>query len=235
MPKRASTTARGYGSAHQGLRKRWAERIAQGGIDCWRCGKPINPGDPFDLGHDDHDRTKYRGPEHPACNRATKGRGKPKPRPANIFVITGPPASGKTTWVREHAKPGDITIDFDAIANVLTPPNGQPHKHTPAVQAVTKAARQAAIDTALRTPEIDVYVIHSSPSAATLARYRDAGAQVVTIDPGQDVVLARCRAERPWQMQQAAKHWYRQQTPRATQQTPGATSALAWFDHQPNT
>jgi len=31
---------------------------------CWRCGELIRPGQPWHLGHDDYDRTKYRGPEH---------------------------------------------------------------------------------------------------------------------------------------------------------------------------
>lgn len=46
------------------------------------------------------------------------------------------------------------------------------------------------------------------PGAATLNRYRALGARIVTIDPGIDVVLARCKTERPWQMQQAVKEWY---------------------------
>lgn len=47
------------------------KRVDAGGVRCWRCGKPILPGHPFDLGHDDVDRTIIRGPEHPRCNRAT--------------------------------------------------------------------------------------------------------------------------------------------------------------------
>lgn len=143
-----------------------------------------------------------------------------------LFVVVGPPASGKSTWVREHAQPGDITIDFDALANVLSPPDDKPHKHPPHVQAVTKAARQAAIDTALRhTHTVDVYVIHSMPGTKTMDAYRAHGAQIVVIDPGKSVVMARCKAERPWQIQQAAKEWYAnppaQQTSATSQQTSG--------------
>ena len=69
-----STTARGYGTAHQRLRKAWARRVAAGGVYCARCGYLIIPGEPWDLGHADHDRTIYAGPEHRSCNRATAGR-----------------------------------------------------------------------------------------------------------------------------------------------------------------
>jgi hypothetical protein len=42
---------------------------------CWRpdCETVIDPAD-WCLGHDDHDRSRYRGPECPACNYATAGR-----------------------------------------------------------------------------------------------------------------------------------------------------------------
>jgi len=125
-----------------------------------------------------------------------------------LYLVTGPPASGKTTWVNEHAKHGDITIDYDAFNAILTP-HGDPYDPPQHVRAVTKAARQAAIDAAMRlAADTDVYVIHAMPSESLLNRYKAKGAEVITIDPGRDVVLARCKSERPWQMSQAAKQWY---------------------------
>jgi hypothetical protein len=74
MPK-SKTAQRGYGAHHQQVRRTWAPRVATGHIDCYRCGHPIQPGTPWDLGHTT-DRTDHTGPEHRHCNRsegATRG------------------------------------------------------------------------------------------------------------------------------------------------------------------
>lgn len=69
------TVANGYGAEHKRLRTQIAQRMHAGEIFvCWRCGRRINPARAWDLGHDDRDRSIYRGPEHVACNRATKPR-----------------------------------------------------------------------------------------------------------------------------------------------------------------
>jgi hypothetical protein len=72
----AKTVARGYGPAHKALGKRWAREVAAGVVACARCGRWIAPGEPWDLGHVDGDRSRYAGPEHVRCNRATASRRK---------------------------------------------------------------------------------------------------------------------------------------------------------------
>ena len=75
------TVERGYGPAHKRLRNRLKPTVAQGNTICWRCGNTIQPGQPWDLGHDDNDRTQYRGPEHRQCNRGEPSRRKRQPPP----------------------------------------------------------------------------------------------------------------------------------------------------------
>lgn len=38
---------------------------------------------------------------------------------SRAFVVCGPPDSGKTTWVAQHAQPFDLVWDYDAVANVV--------------------------------------------------------------------------------------------------------------------
>ena len=75
-PKRVrpTTQQRGYGSAHQAMRQRLAGLVAAGEMVCARCGEPVLPGQPWDLGHVDGDRSRWSGAEHRWCNRATSGR-----------------------------------------------------------------------------------------------------------------------------------------------------------------
>jgi hypothetical protein len=63
-----TTSERGYGWRHQQLRRALAPRVATGRVACWRCNRLIRPGERWHLGHDDHDRRIYRGPEHASCN-----------------------------------------------------------------------------------------------------------------------------------------------------------------------
>jgi hypothetical protein len=61
-------TSRAYGSTHMMLRERYAALVASGLADCARCGRPIEPGSAWDLGHTD-DRSGDTGAEHRYCNR----------------------------------------------------------------------------------------------------------------------------------------------------------------------
>lgn len=63
-----STTARGYGSAHQRTRERYRPLVESGQALCARCGEPIAPGALWELDHSD-DRAEYIGPSHRTCNR----------------------------------------------------------------------------------------------------------------------------------------------------------------------
>jgi hypothetical protein len=66
MPRRGSSSARGYGYGHQQLRKALLPYAY--GQPCPRCGETMLPGQRLDLDHTD-DRAGYRGMAHATCNR----------------------------------------------------------------------------------------------------------------------------------------------------------------------
>ena len=148
----------------------------------------------------------------PACkpcnskrsNRVMPGYG------ASVVIITGPPASGKTTYVRNHAKPTDVVIDMDAIARALMPiPPAETHVYPEYVRHVAIKARAAAISAATRLRErTTVWLIHAVPQPDDLHDYKRLGWQVITVDPGRDVVEARMRTMRPEVMHRHVARWY---------------------------
>jgi hypothetical protein len=75
------TVERGYGATHKRLRRMWEPRVAAGYVACARCRRLIVPGESWDLGHADNDRSQYAGPEHRRCNRSTASR---RPRAATV-------------------------------------------------------------------------------------------------------------------------------------------------------
>lgn len=154
---------------------------------------------------------------------------------ADFHVVIGPPCSGKSTFVRERAAAGDVVIDFDVLANALSSQPSDNHEHQQHIKTITRAARAAAIAKA-RTLDVKVWLIHSVPAPATLAGYRADGATIHVVDPGRDVVMPRCRRERPKAMIFAAAKWYdlygTEGTPDRTRPLTTTEKGLGWKHQQ---
>ncbi|MFF5784197.1 hypothetical protein ACFY8P_04410 [Streptomyces sp. NPDC012693] len=128
-----------------------------------------------------------------------------------LYVVTGPPAAGKSSWIQARATARDIVIDLDRITVALTGPGAPQWNHDPIAQRVAQRARYAAIDEACRhLDKVDVYLIHTLPSVKWLARYKRLDAEVIAVDPGETVVMKRIEAMRSPTMQAVATKWYRQ-------------------------
>jgi len=141
-----------------------------------------------------------------------------------LYVVTGPPAAGKSSWIQAHATARDIVIDLDRITVALTGPGAPQWNHDPLHQKVALRARYAAIDEALQhLDQLDVYLIHTLPSAKWMARYRRLEAQVVAVDPGEAVVMQRIDAMRSPAMRAVATKWYRQRSRLPRQAMPQAS------------
>jgi hypothetical protein len=128
-----------------------------------------------------------------------------------LYVVVGPPAAGKSTWVLERATPADLVIDYDRLATALTGAGADPHNPQPVVETATAQIRKVAVRVAVRYADlVDVYVIHSIPNRDTMKWYRSLGADIVVIDPGQETVMDRCVQHRPSRALDAVHDWYQE-------------------------
>lgn len=126
-----------------------------------------------------------------------------------LYVVTGPPASGKSSWIDAHATARDIVIDLDRITRALTGPGAPTWNQDPMQLRVAHRARFAAMDEAITLRDkLDVYVIHTQPSAKARAKYKRLDARIITVDPGRDIVMQRIEAMRDPAMKRVASRWY---------------------------
>lgn len=126
-----------------------------------------------------------------------------------LYVVTGPPAAGKSSWIDAHATPEDIVIDLDRITVALTGPGAPQWNQHPLHLRIAHRARYAAMDAAFQLlDDLDVYLIHTMPRAKALAQYKRLAARIVVVDPGRDIVMARIAAMRSPEMERVATRWY---------------------------
>lgn len=114
--------------------------------------------------------------------------------------MTGPPCSGKSTYIRENAKEGDIIIDMDRIALAITTEGTENFRYPEYVREVARTARNAASRAALKIAKYNhfgLWIIHTEPPPNALAAYISAGARIVEMKTTKEVCIERLKSRPP--------------------------------------
>ena len=122
-----------------------------------------------------------------------------------IHVILGAPCSGKSTYVREHAKSGDVIVDFDAIARAL---GAEGHLPDGDIKQAAFEARKSVIDYCIKSG-CESWIIHTSPTDDQREAYEKAGAEFVEMETDLETCLARAETDnRPPGTEQIIRDYY---------------------------
>lgn len=110
-----------------------------------------------------------------------------------VVIVCGPPCAGKSTYVEQHKKPGDLVVDYDAVAQLLGSPREHGHDYRFHKATETVIAQQLAAIERGTTPS--AWVIRSLPREADReALALRLGAEVVLLDADDDVLIHRATA-----------------------------------------
>lgn len=100
----------------------------------------------------------------PLCRDCHNKKTNREQRAMSKYVVCGKPGAGKTTWVRQRAKPGDLVFDADyLVSDLFSTPL---HQGVDFGMVLVERLRQAVIDWLLMYPDRHAYIIQSDEHKA---------------------------------------------------------------------
>lgn len=109
---------------------------------------------------------------------------------AHVVLVIGPPGSGKTAYVEQRMRRGDLVIDVDTLFMALS--GQRMYDKPPNLLKTVWAARDAAVRQMLRDKEVvHAWVISSVARPTDVERLRKSlGAELVVLD---NVTASECK------------------------------------------
>jgi hypothetical protein len=122
----------------------------------------------------------------------------------NMTVVCGPPAAGKTTYVKHRANAGDIVLDTDDLIMELFGVHGHANDDMGKVAAAIQLRNKRIANAA---PHDTLWLIASAPSDTERRYWKAKGAKVVLLNPGHTECIKRAKG-RPRYYKAAIVRWY---------------------------
>lgn len=126
---------------------------------------------------------------HPRCPDLVDGPGNCAKHRGKVTVVCGLPATGKSTYVQQAKRRGDVVWDFDVIMSALLdlPSRDRPDECTPILLAMRDALVRSLKDAPL---ERDAWIIVTKKELAS-AIAADLGGEIVKLEVAEDERHAR--------------------------------------------
>ena len=187
-----------------------AQRLAEDGeITCAICGKPIV--NRYDLivhhkvrlnDENVNDAAIALSPDnvefvHKMCHEREHGRLFRFPEKRGIYIVYGPPFSGKSTYVREQAHGDDLICDFNSLRDAIG------IERSKALLSPAMLLREAFFGIISRRSGLwrRAFIVGGYPDKVERERIKDRlGAEEIFIDIDEDTCLSRCKtdSEKEW-------------------------------------
>jgi HK97 family phage prohead protease len=108
----------------------------------------------------------------------------------NVFVVHGPPASGKTSYVMQNKGENDVVFDFDKVMSALS--GLPPHQKNNNLISYCTDIRTLIIEKALRSPKVDkTWIISTNIGDDMKGQLSDIPVEYIHIDTPKEECLKR--------------------------------------------
>lgn len=134
-----------------------------------------------------------------------------KPSTIPLTIVCGPPCAGKSTYVEQHARPGDVIIDLDDIAKRIDPEYQQWAEKKPGQLSKAIRARNSLLGSLSKRTSAKAawFIIAAATVAERKWWHAKLGGEVVFLDPGSAECKRRALARGTPQAAEGIDKWYR--------------------------